>query len=88
MKNLEAKVLLQNPSPAMSSTGSQTYYNEIKICCNVCIYVATCEEELNWHMGYEHDLSDDSYFDKEFYYEICSRWFDAESDVIKHEGEH
>ena len=39
-------------------------------------------------MGYEHDLSDDSYFDKEFYCDICSRWFDAESDMKKHMEEH
>jgi hypothetical protein len=53
--------------------GAQTYTYEIQICCNVCIYVATCEEELNWHMGYEHDLPSDSYFDKDFYCEICSK---------------
>ena len=89
IKNLEEKVsLLMKPSTCIRSKGSQTFSKEIQICCNVCIYVATCEEELNWHMGYEHDLSEDSYFDKDFYCEICSRWFDAESDMKKHMEEH
>jgi hypothetical protein len=48
IKNLEEKVLmLQNSTETMCSIGSQTYFKEIQICCNVCIYVATCEEELN-----------------------------------------
>jgi hypothetical protein len=88
IKNLEAKVLLQNPTPAMSSTGSQTYYKEIQICCNVCIYVAKCEEELNWHVGYEHDQTDDSYFDKDFYCDICSRWFEQEDEMKQHRSDH
>jgi hypothetical protein len=31
---------------------SQTFSNDIQISCNQCIYLATCEEELDWHMGY------------------------------------
>ena len=89
IKNLEEQVcMLKNPTQKMSSTGSQTYAKEIKICCNVCIYVATCEEELNWHMGYEHDKTDDSYFDKDFYCDICSRWFEKEDEMKKHRIDH
>ena len=67
--------LLQNQKTTSNKgyKGSQTFTHEIQICCNVCIYVATCEEELNWHMGDAHDLSCDSFFDKDFYCEICSK---------------
>ena len=89
IKHLEEKVeMLQNTSLHVSSKGAQTFSSEIQIFCNVCIYVATCEEELNWHMEYAHDLSSDSYFDKEFYCEICSRWFSEESDLENHAQDH
>jgi hypothetical protein len=87
IKIMEEK-LSQKSSMSIKSKGSQTFAREIQICCNVCIYVATCEEQLNWHMGYEHDLSDESYFDKEFYCDVCSRWFDIESNMLNHRKEH
>ena len=46
IKNLEVSKL-QKPIVSISSMGSQTFSSDIKICCNVCIFVATCEEELN-----------------------------------------
>ena len=89
IKSLEEKVLLpQKTSLDVSSKGAQTSSSEIKISCNVCIYVATCEEELNWHMGHDHDQSDDSFFDRDFYCDICSKWFDKESDMIEHKEDH
>ena len=87
IKNLEEKLSQKSPM-STNSKGSQTFTREIQIFCNVCIYVATCEEELNWHMGYEHDLSDESYFDKEYYCDVCSRWIDTESDMLNHRKEH
>ena len=87
--NLKVKVSkLPKLSVDTRSVGTQTFATEIKICCNICIYVATCEEELNWHMGESHDQPDDSYFDKDFYCDICSRWFDQESDMIDHKKQH
>ena len=44
------------------SIETQTFQNEIKIQCNVCIHVATCEDELKWHMGEEHDVPTDMFF--------------------------
>ena len=35
-------------------------------------------------MGEEHDLSSDSYFDKDLYCEICSQWFSEEIDLENH----
>ena len=88
-RNLEEKVSkLPKLSLDTRSVGTQTFSTEIRICCNICIYVATCEEELNWHMGESHDQPDDSYFDKDFYCDICSKWFDQESDMIDHRKQH
>ena len=38
-------------------------------------------------MGYGHDQSDDTFFDKEFYCDICSKWFDKKSDMTIHREE-
>ena len=35
-------------------------------------------------MGEDHDLSSDSYFLKDFYCKICSKWFSEESDLENH----
>ena len=89
IRNLEEEVSqLKNPLVGKSSKGSQTFSEEIQICCNICIYVATCEEELNWHMEQEHDQSGDSFFDKDFYCDICSKWFDTDSEMKKHRKDH
>ena len=91
IKILEDKVaLLQvNKSPLVGkSHASQTFCSDIRINCNLCIYVATCEEELNWHMGDTHHLSDESYFDKDLYCEVCSKWCITEDDLLTHVEEH
>ena len=82
--------MLQNQKTTSNKSpkGSQTFTHEIQICCNVCIYVATCEEELNWHMGDAHDLSCDSFFDKDFYCEICTKWFSEECELENHVQDH
>ena len=86
----EEVTLLRNQklTKEKSHKGSQTFTQEIQICCNVCIYVATCEEELNWHMGDAHDLPCDSFFDKDFYCEICSKWFSEECQLEVHAQVH
>ena len=45
---------------------SQTLAEDIQIPCNVCIYIATCEEDLNWHKDYDHDIQTDLYFETDF----------------------
>ena len=85
IKNLEEEVSsLKKPLLDKSSKGAQTFSSEIIISCNVCIFEATCEEELNWHMGEVHEQSDESYFNKDFYCDICKIWFDKENDLSKH----
>ena len=34
-----------------ASSECQTFLEDIRIPCQYCIYNATCEEELNWHMS-------------------------------------
>ena len=87
IKSLQEEVsILQNQRSTLNKIpkGAKTYTHEIQICCNICIYVATCEEELNWHMGEDHDLSSNSYFDKDFYCEICSKRCSEEIDLENH----
>ena len=40
-----------------ASSECQTFLEDIRIPCQYCIYNATCEEELNWHMSEEHGVS-------------------------------
>ena len=39
-------------------------------------------------MGDVHDLSDDSYFDKDYFCEICSMWCTTEDELITHMQDH
>ena len=93
IKTLQEKVSVlqkrKQESPIIGkSQESQTFSNDIQISCNQCIYLATCEEELNWHMGYEHDLSDELFFDKDFFCEVCDRFCKTESELIEHKQVH
>ena len=66
---LEDKVAHKNDkreSKVCISSQVQTYSETTQVPCNICIFVATCEEELNWHMGEEHNLPTDSYFDSDY----------------------
>ena len=70
------------------SIETQTFQNETKIQCNVCIYVATCEDELKWHMGEEHDVPTDMFFDSDFPCDICGKCCRSGSDLINHLKKH
>ena len=58
------------------------------ISCNFCIYVATCEEEVNWLMTEEHMTDDKIWFQTDFYCNVCWRWCQSEEKLNKHEKEH
>ena len=68
--SLKLEVGILRGGKSCSSSECQIFFEDIRIPCNSCIYHATCEEELNWHMEEAHDLSSYSYFDKDFYCEI------------------
>ena len=44
------------------------------ISCNFCIYVAICEEEVNWHMTEEHLTDDKLGFETDFPCDMFGRW--------------
>ena len=48
---------------------------ELQLPCRICIYLATCEEELSWHMDDEHALNTDM----DFPCEICGKWCRTEA---------
>ena len=88
---LEEKIAyLQDHKPDVpsKSSDSQTLTDDVQIPCNICIYVATCEEQLNWHMGEDHNLSTDSYFDTDYPCDICGKWCRSASDLICHQKKH
>ena len=71
-----------------SSSECQTFSEDIRIPCNSCMYNATCEEELNWHMSEEHEVPSDLYFDTDFPCDICGKWCRSESDLEHHQKKH
>ena len=54
--------------------------------CRICIYVASCEEELNWHIEDEHDIKTD--FETDFPCDICGKWRRTEGDLTYHLKKH
>ena len=75
--------------PSLSkSSDCQTISDETQIPCNICLYVATCEEELNWHMDYEHEITTDLYFETEFLCDICAKFCRTKADLTSHMKQH
>ena len=62
--------------------------DSISIACYLCIYIATCEEELNWHLCEEHGKDDQLCFTSDFPCDICGKWCRSEEDLARHEQEH
>ena len=87
IQTLQAKKS-EAPEVPSTSSDSQTLADNVQIPCNICIYVATCEEELNWHMGEDHDLSTESYFDTDFPCDLCGKWCRSGSDLVYHLRKH
>ena len=56
--------------------------------CKYCIYIATCEEELNWHIDDEHNIQTDPYFETDFPCEICGKYCRTEADLTYHLKKH
>jgi hypothetical protein len=74
IKHLEGKAeFVQKKSKVQESKETQTYCEDILICCNECLFTATCEEELNYHMWMEHDDPEESKFEKDFFCKICRK---------------
>jgi hypothetical protein len=88
LHTLELKVAKLREEKPSTPSACQTFFEEIRIPCNSCIYNATCEEELNWHMSEEHEVSTDLYLDQDFLCDICGKWCRSESDLEYHMKKH
>ena len=56
----------------------------VEISCTECIFLASCEDELNYHMGEEHNKDFISYFETDFPCSVCDRWCKSEKDLNHH----
>lgn len=95
IKILEERVefLKKKSSPeSFSDFGMQTSKDagdfEPQIPCQICIYVATCEEQLNWHMENDHDITTDLQYETDFPCGICGKWCRSEADLTYHLKKH
>ena len=95
IKSLEDRVenLRSETSPkSKTEFQTQTLFDAgdpaVQIPCRVCLHVATCEEELNWHMDDVHDLQTDMYFETDFPCETCGKWCRSEADLNYHNKKH
>ena len=95
IKSLEEKLpkLVKETYPKSSiDFGTQTSLDpgdfETQIPCSICIYVATCEEQLNWHMDDEHDIKTDLFYETDFPCEICGKFCRTEEDLKYHLEKH
>ena len=97
IKSLEERVEKQRwetspKSKSVSDLETQTLLDpgdsELRIPCRNCVYVATCEEELNWHMDDEHDINTDMQYETDFPCEICAKWCRTEADLTYHLKSH
>ena len=71
-----------------TQTSSDPEDSEVQIPCKNCVYVATCEEELHWHMDYEHSITTDMQYETDFPCEICAKWCRTEADLTHHLKRH
>ena len=93
IKKLEETIkTLKSTKPSKHSTFAETQTladdeDSVLISCNLCIYVATCEEQLTWHMGEDHG-KETNYFDTDFLCYICGKWCRSDADLAHHTKKH
>ena len=75
VKNLQSASMSKSSkhSTLAQTEASAGPYDPLLILCNLCVHVATCEEELNWHLCEEHDKDDKLCFDSDFPCTICGK---------------
>ena len=81
------KVLEMQLTPTVSKSQECQTKNEteyVEIACTECIFLASCEDELNYHMGEEHDKDFISYFESDFPCSVCDRWCRTEKELTRH----
>ena len=83
---LEAQVSILETAKLVSHTSTQeiqTFANDLAIPCQECIYIATCEEELNWHMSDAHNQGETDY-EPEYPCTICGRNCETKVELMIH----
>ena len=86
--NLKMVATHTSKSDSETQTSSDPGDPEVQIPCRICLHVASCEEELNWHMDDAHDLKTDMYFETDFPCETCGKWCRSEADLNYHIKKH
>ena len=76
MVTLEQQKISKLSRDQESQTKAEGKYVEIS--CIECIFLASCEDELNWHMGQEHEYDYISSFDSDHPCSVCDRWCKSE----------
>ena len=88
MEKLKRELSPKSNRDLGTQTSIDSVNSELQIPCKICIYVATCEEELNWHIEDEHDIKTDIYFKTDFPCEICGKWCRTAVDLTYHLKKH
>ena len=88
IEKLKTEIIPKSNSDSGTQTSLDPGNSELQIPCNICIYVATCEEELNWHIEDEHDIKTDLHFETDFPCEICGKWCRTVEDLTYHLKRH
>ena len=85
-KNLHIiEMLQQQLAPTVSRDQEcQTKAEYVEIPCTECIFLASSEDELNYHMGEDHNKDFISYFDTDFPCSVCDRWCKSEKELRRH----
>ena len=85
-KNLQIIDMLQMQlAPTISKDQEcQTKAEYVEIPCTECIFLASSEDELNYHMGEDHNKDFISYFDTDFPCSVCDRWCKSEKELRRH----
>ena len=81
-KTVEEKILPKLSKEQGIQTKNESEYVEIS--CTECIFLASCEDELNWHLGETHDKDYISYFETDFPCSVCDRWCKSQKDLNRH----
>ena len=79
-ENLETKKVHTNDQVCQTKPDSKY----VEISCTECIFLASSEDELNYHMGEEHDKDFISYFETDFPCSVCDRWCRSEKELNRH----
>ena len=89
IEKLKREIFPKSNSELGTQTSVDACNSELHIPCTICIYVASCEEELNWHVEDEHDIKTDMYsFETDFPCEICGKWCRTQADLTYHLHKH